>query len=137
VLFFDLSPVVPAMVDVAKKPAAVVAETARLRVRALGPGRLSVVQRLEGGAGIELDSVLAKAEGEEVELRVEHAVQAWLLRPSANLGLEVQGGGEQGSASLVISSREVEWRPRVRRAVQAVAECSGKCCPRPMVVPLR
>ena len=115
VLFFDISGFTGNRV--------VLVETAKLVLEVRGSGRLAVVQRVGGGGGITLDSVLVQEEQSEVEmevmddfflflfsmklfpLQVRHAVQGWILEARLNLGLEVQGDLEVGRATLQINSK--------------------------------
>ena len=48
----------------------VLVETAKLVLEVRGSGRLAVVQRVGGGGGITLDSVLVQEEQSEVEMEV-------------------------------------------------------------------
>ena len=62
VLFFDISGFTGNRV--------VLVETAKLVLEVRGSGRLAVVQRVGGGGGITLDSVLVQEEQSEVEMEV-------------------------------------------------------------------
>ena len=98
VLFFDLSIVV-------EQPRSVVVSSAKLVLTLEGGGRVAVLQRVLGGRGISLNTLLLEGEGRQVELEVGHAVQGWLLEPRLNLGLEVQGEVRVGEATLLINSQ--------------------------------
>ena len=108
---------------------------------------MAVAQRSEGGVVI-----LGGAEVHQgtVEVEVGHAVQAWLLSPSSNLGLEVQGEVAVEEVRLIMDTQvvplpsastfplifsscpspphqEVEgtWRPRSKRS--APPSCTKRC----------
>ena len=142
VLFFDLADL-PVNTDQAAlnflgiSPAqkTIVVSSARLRLRLLGKGRVVVGQRTDGGV-IVLDSGIVRSDG-HLELEVGHAVQGWLLDPSSNLGLEVEGEVLVGEAKLIVNSQEVSgnWQPRMKRSTPV--PCTSRCCPRPMPVRLQ
>ena len=142
VLFFDLADL-PVNTDQAAlnflgiSPAqkTIVVSSARLRLRLLGKGRVAVGQRTDGGV-IVLDSGIVGSDG-HLELEVGHAVQGWLLDPSSNLGLEVEGEVLVGEAKLIVNSQEVSgnWQPRMKRSTPV--PCTSRCCPRPMPVRLQ
>ena len=116
----------------------IVVSSARLRLRLLGEGKVVVSQRTEGGV-INLDSGLVRPDG-HLDLEVGHAVQGWLLDPTSNLGLEVEGEVLVGEAKLIVNSQEVigsweEASTRVKRS--SPAPCTSRCCPRPMPVRLQ
>ena len=116
----------------------IVVSSARLRLRLLGEGKVVVSQRTEEGV-INLDSGLVRPDG-HLDLEVGHAVQGWLLDPTSNLGLEVEGEVLVGEAKLIVNSQEVagswhEASTRVKRS--SPAPCTSRCCPRPMPVRLQ
>ena len=120
-----------------KEKNTIVVSSARLRLRLLGEGKVVVSQRTEGGV-ITLDSGLVRPDG-HLDLEVGHAVQGWLLDPTSNLGLEVEGEVLVGEAKLIVNSQEVvgSWQEastRVKRS--SPAPCTSRCCPRPMPVRL-
>jgi integrin beta 8 len=100
-----------------------------------------LLQRVPGGSGITLDSLLIEEEGGEVEMEVRHAVQGWILDPRLNLGLELEGDVEVGRATLHINTKEVagtfSLSTREKRETAAATECTSKCCSRPMKVNIR
>ena len=121
-----------------KEKNTIVVSSARLRLRLLGEGKVVVSQRTEGGV-ITLDSGLVRPDG-HLDLEVGHAVQGWLLDPTSNLGLEVEGEVLVGEAKLIVNSQEVvgsrqEASTRVKRS--SPAPCTSRCCPRPMPVRLQ
>ena len=121
-----------------KEKNTIVVSSARLRLRLLGEGKVVVSQRTEGGV-INLDSGLVRPDG-HLDLEVGHAVQGWLLDPTSNLGLEVEGEVLVGEAKLIVNSQEVvgswhEASTRVKRS--SPAPCTSRCCPRPMPVRLQ
>ena len=142
-LFFDLSPV--------EGRGTVVVTSARLVVTVRGEegARVVVAQRSEGGV-VNLGG--AEVHQGAVEVEVGHTVQAWLLRPSSNLGLEVQGEVAVEEVRLIMDTKvvrplspspspllfsscssfspphqEVEgtWRPRRKRS--APPSCTKRC----------
>ena len=121
-----------------KEKNTIVVSSALLRLRLLGEGKVVVSQRTEGGV-INLDSGLVRPDG-HLDLEVGHAVQGWLLDPTSNLGLEVEGEVLVGEAKLIVNSQEVagswhEASTRVKRS--SPAPCTSRCCPRPMPVRLQ
>ena len=121
-----------------KEKNTIVVSSARLRLRLHGEGKVVVSQRTEGGV-ITLDSGLVRPDG-HLDLEVGHAVQGWLLDPTSNLGLEVEGEVLVGEAKLIVNSQEVvgSWQEastRVKRS--SPAPCTSRCCPRPMPVRLQ
>ena len=88
-----------------EQPRSAVVSSAKLVLTLEGGGRVAVLQRVLGGRGIALDTLLLEVEGRQVELEVGHAVQGWLLEPRLNLGLEVQGEVTVGAATLLINSQ--------------------------------
>ena len=121
-----------------KEKNTIVVSSARLRLRLHGEGKVVVSQRTEGGV-INLDSGVVRPDG-HLDLEVGHAVQGWLLDPTSNLGLEVEGEVLVGEAKLIVNSQEVvgSWQEastRVKRS--SPAPCTSRCCPRPMPVRLQ
>ena len=121
-----------------KEKNTIVVSSARLRLRLHGEGKVVVSQRTEGGV-INLDSGFVRPDG-HLDLEVGHAVQGWLLDPTSNLGLEVEGEVLVGEAKLIVNSQEVvgSWQEastRVKRS--SPAPCTSRCCPRPMPVRLQ
>ena len=136
VLFFDLADLTNSGLDFLGGENTIIVSSARLRLRLLGKGRVVVGQRTDGGV-ITLDSGIVRPDG-HLELEVGHAVQGWLLEPSSNLGLEVEGEVLVGEAKLIVNSQEVigKWQARVKRSSNPIP-CTSRCCPRPMPVRLQ
>ena len=132
VLFFDLTDLLTnSDLDFLGGGNTIIVSSARLRLRLLGKGRVVVGQRTDGGGVITLDSGIVLPDG-HLELEVGHAVQGWLLEPSSNLGLEVEGEVLVGEAKLIVNSQEVigKWQPRVKRSsnpnpIQCTSRCSS------------
>ena len=130
VLFFDLTDLLTnSDLDFLGSGNTIIVSSARLRLRLLGKGRVVVGQRTDGGGVITLDSGIVLPDG-HLELEVGHAVQGWLLEPSSNLGLEVEGEVLVGEAKLVVNSQEVvgKWKPRVKRSSNPnPIPCTSRC----------